>query len=78
MAPSPTVSTVWFACARELRGYLWGGLHAGGSTLSGGAGGGLGGRHGGIVGSNLIGAWGPVSRCSRGSCIVSQVRLGVG
>ena len=39
MAPSPTVSTVRLDCARERRGYLWGGLHVGGSTLSGGTGG---------------------------------------
>ena len=44
MAPSPTVSTVQLACARERRGYLWGGLCAGGSTLGIGTGGGLGKR----------------------------------
>ena len=55
--PSPTVSTVWLACVHERRGYLWGGLRAGGSTLGGGFGGGLGGRHGGTVGGTLGGAW---------------------
>ena len=75
-SPSPEVSTVWLACARERRGYLWGGFHAGGSTLVGGTGGGLGGRHGGTLGGTLGGAWVPVSLCSRGSCIVARVRLG--
>ena len=60
------------------RGYLWGGLSAGGSTLGGGAGGDLGGRHVGTVGGTLGGAWGSVSLCSRGSCIVAWVCLGVG
>ena len=55
-APSPTVSTVWFARAHERRGYLWGGLRAGESTLGGGNGGGLGGRHGGTVSGTLRGA----------------------
>ena len=54
---SPTVSTVWLACACERRGYLWGGLHVGGSTLGGGSRGGLGGRHGGTVGGTLGGTW---------------------
>ena len=76
--PSSTVSTVCLACARKRRGYLWGGLRAGGSTLGGGTGGDLGGRHGGTVGGTLGGAWGSASRCSRGSCIVAWVRLVVG
>ena len=41
MAHSLTVSTVWLTCARERRGYLWGGLCVGGSTLGIGTGGGL-------------------------------------
>ena len=61
-APSPTVSTVWLACARERRGYLWGGLRAGGFTLGGGDGGGLGGWHGVTVGGTLGVAWGSVLR----------------
>ena len=71
MVPSPTVSTVWLACARERRGYLWGGLCAGGSTLGGGTGGGLGKRHEGTVGGTLGGAWGLDPLCSRGICIVA-------
>ena len=63
------------ACARERRGYLWGGLRAGGSTLGGGAGGDLGGRHGVTVGGTIRGAWGSVLRYSMGSCIVAWVRL---
>ena len=77
-APSPTVSTVWLACARDCRGYLWGGLRAGGSTLGVGSGGGLGGRHGGTVGGNLGGAWGSVLCCSLGICTFARVRLGGG
>ena len=50
----------------------------GGSTLSGGAGVGLGGRHGGTPGGTLGGAWGSVLRCKMGSCIVLQVILGGG
>ena len=75
---SPKVSTVWLACARERRGYLWCGLRAGGSTLGGGNGGGLGGRNGGAVGGTLGGAWGSVLSYRRGSCIVARVRLGGG
>ena len=52
-APSPTVYTVWLACAHERRGYLWGGLSAGGYTLGGESGGGLGVRHGGTVGGTF-------------------------
>ena len=59
-APSSTVSTVWFTCAREHRWYLWGGLRAGGATLGGGSGGGLGGRLGVTAGGTLRGAWGSV------------------
>ena len=59
----------------ERRGYLWGRLCAGGSTLDGGVGGGLGGWHGGNVGGTLRGAWGSVLRCSMGSSIVARVRL---
>ena len=33
-APSPMVSAVWLACARERRGYLWDGLRAGGGPPS--------------------------------------------
>ena len=80
MAPYPTGSTVWLACARECRGYLWGGLRNRGSTLVGGTGDGLGGKHGGSVGGTLGSDWGSALRCSWGSCIVSQVCLrgGVG
>ena len=54
------IYTVWLACAREHRGYLWGGLRVGVSTLGGGSGGGLGGLIGGTVGGTLGGAWGSV------------------
>ena len=74
-APSPTVSTVWLACVHERREYLWGGLHAGGSTLGGGSGGGLGGRNGGTVGGIIGGAWGSVLRCSMVSFVAARVRL---
>ena len=72
-APSRTVSTVWLACACERRGYLWGGLFAGGSTIGGGSGG-----LGGTGYSTLGGAWGSVLCCSLGSCTVARVRLGGG
>ena len=75
MSPSPTVSTVWLACARGCRGYLWGGLRLGGSTLSVGDGGGLGGRHGVTVGGTLGGAWGYMLHCRMGSCIYARVHL---
>ena len=57
-APSTMVSTVWLACARDRRGYLWSGSRVGGSILGGGSGGGLGGLLGGTVGGTLGGAWG--------------------
>ena len=66
------------AYARKRRGYLWGGLRAGGSILGGGARGGLGGQHGGTVGGTLRVSWGSVLRYSMGSCIVARVRLGGG
>ena len=79
-ALSPTVSTVWLACARERRLYLWGGLCAGGSTLGGGYGGVIGGWLGGTAGGTLGGAWGSVLFCRLGSCTVAWVCLvgGVG
>ena len=73
--PSPTVSTVWLACAHERRGYLCGGLRVGGSTLGGGSGGGLGGLLGGTAGGTLVGAWGSVMCCRLGSCTVVRVCL---
>ena len=75
-APSPTVPTVWLACARKRRGYLWGGLHDGGSTLGGGSWGGIGEQNRGTMGGTLLGAWGSVLRCSRVIYIVARVRLG--
>ena len=63
MAPYLTVSNVLLAYARERRGYLWSGLRAGGSTLSGGSVGGL----GGTVGGTLGGAWGSALCCILGS-----------
>ena len=78
MAPSFTLYTVWLACSRECMGYLWCGLRAGGSTLGGGAGVGLGGWHVCTVGGTLGGAWGSVLRCSIVSCIVSRVCFGGG
>ena len=74
------VSTVWLACARERRGYLWGGLRVGGYTLGGGSGGGLVGRLAGTAGGTLGGAWGSVLCCRLGSCTVLWVCLvgGVG
>ena len=47
----------------------------GGSTLGGGAGVGVGGRHRGTVGGTLGGAWCYVLRCSIGSCIAAWVCL---
>ena len=73
--PSPMVSTVWLACARERRGYLWGGSLVGGSTLGGGSGGGIVGLLGGTAGGTLGGAWGLVLWCRLGSCTVLHVRL---
>ena len=75
-APSPTVSTAWLACAREHRGCLWGGFRAGGFTLDGGAGDGLGGRHGGTVDGTLGSAWGSLLHYNMGRCIVTRVHLG--
>ena len=72
------VSTVWLACLRERRGYLWDGSCVGGSTLGGGSGGDIGGRHGGTVGGTLRGAWEYVLCCSLGSCTVARVHLGSG
>ena len=78
LSPSTTVSTVWFSCACECRGYLWGGLHVGVFTLSGGIRGGLGVWHGSTVGGTFGGAWGSAFLCSGVSCIVAWVLLGVG
>ena len=74
-SPSPTVSTVWLACARERRGYLWGELRVEGSTLSGGYGGGLGGLLGGTAGGTLGSAWGSVLCCLLSSFTVVRVCL---
>ena len=74
-ATSPMVSTVWLACAREHRGYLWGGSRVGGSTLGGGSGGSLGGLLGGAAGGTLGGAWGSVLCCRLGICTVLCVCL---
>ena len=74
-APYPMVFTVWLACARERRGYLWGGSRVGGSTLGGGSGGGLGGLLGGTAGGTLGGSWGLVLCCRLVSCTVVRVCL---
>ena len=74
-ATSPMVSTVCLACARERRGYLWGGLHVGGSTIGGGSGGGLGGMLGGTADGTLGGAWGSVLCCRLGIFTVVRVCL---
>ena len=74
-ATSPMVSTVWLACVRERRGYLWGGSCVGGSTLGGGSGGGVGLLLGGTTGDTLGGAWGSVLCCRLGRCIVVRVCL---
>ena len=58
--PPPMFSTLWLACVHERRGYLWGRLSGGGSTLGGWDGIGRGGRHRGTVGGTLGGAWGSV------------------
>ena len=74
-SPSPTVSTIWLACARERRGYLWGGSRVGGSTLGGGSGGGLCALLGGTAGGTLGGAWGSVLCCCLDICTVVRVCL---
>ena len=58
---SPTISTVWLSCVCNRRGYLWGGLRAGVSTLGGGTEGVRGVRCGGTLGVTLRGAWVSVS-----------------
>ena len=77
-SPNPADSTVWLACVRERRGYLWGGLRSGGSNLGGGTGGVLGRRHGGTVGGTLGGSWGSALLFSGGICIIARVCLGGG
>ena len=74
-APSPTVSTVWLACAHERRGYLWGELCVGVSILCGGSGGDIGGLLGGTSGVTLGGAWGLVLCFRLGICTVVRVCL---
>ena len=69
------VSTVWLDYARERRGYLWGGLRVGGSTLGGGSGGGLGELLIGTAGGTLGGAGGLVLCCRLGSCKAVRVCL---
>ena len=69
------VSTVWFACAREHRGYLWGGLRVGVCTLDGESWGGLGGQLGVTAGGTLRGAWGSVVYYGLGSYTGARVCL---
>ena len=77
-APSPMVYTVWLACTREHRGYLWDELIAGGSTLGGFAEGGTVDRSFGTAGSTLGGEW--VSMLCRGvgDGVFARVLLGGG
>ena len=79
-APSPTAPTAWLEHVRENRGYLWGGLVFGDSTLSGVSGSGLGVRHCGTTGNNLRVAWGAAFPQGVGKGVAERVRLrgGVG